>query len=140
VKVKQVMTPYVECVSPSTTIQEAAEKMKSMDVGALLVCDNEQIVGVVTDRDIAIRAAATGADTSVTPVQDIMTPHVATCFEEQDVADAAEIMKQKQIRRLAVLNHVSRLVGIVSLGDLALRQDDKTLVAETLEHVSACTS
>jgi len=134
------MTPYVECVSPSTTIQEAAEKMKSMDVGALLVCDNEQIVGVVTDRDIAIRAAATGADTSVTPVQDIMTPHVATCFEEQDVADAAEIMKQKQIRRLAVLNHVSRLVGIVSLGDLALRQDDKTLVAETLEHVSACTS
>ncbi len=139
-KVKQVMTPYVECVSPSTTIQEAAEKMKSMDVGALLVCDNEQIVGVVTDRDIAIRAAATGADTSVTPVQDIMTPHVATCFEEQDVADAAEIMKQKQIRRLAVLNHVSRLVGIVSLGDLALRQDDKTLVAETLEHVSACTS
>jgi CBS domain-containing protein len=139
-KVKDIMTPYVEWVGLETTLQEAAEKMKLMDLGALIIWDNDQLVGMVTDRDITIRATAVGRDPIVTTLHDVRTPHVLFCLEDQDVSEAAEIMKEKQIRRLAVLNRDMRLVGIVSLGDLALRHDDKDLVADTLERVSSCTS
>ena len=140
-KVKDIMTPaYVECVPPETSIQDAAEIMKAMDVGTLLICDRGKLVGVVTDRDITVRATAAGNAPAVTTLQGVLTPYVVFCFDDQEVAEAAEIMKQRQIRRLAVMNREQRLVGIVSLGDLALRQEDRELAAEILEFVSTCTS
>jgi CBS domain-containing protein len=140
VKVKAIMTPHVECMPPDTSVRDAAEKMKNMDIGALLVCDNDRLVGIVTDRDIAVRAAAEGRDAAVTPLQVVLTPKVAYCYDDQEISEAADLMQQKQIRRLAVLNRQERLVGIVSLGDLALRQDDWLLAAATLDSVSTCTS
>jgi CBS domain-containing protein len=140
-KVKEIMTPWVECVSPDTTVQDAAEKMKTFDIGALVVCDGgERLLGIVTDRDLAIRAAAQGRDPVITPLRIVLSPHVVYCFDDQDITDAVALMQQKQIRRLAVLNRERRLVGIVSLGDLALRLDDKLIAVSTLECVSTCTS
>jgi CBS domain-containing protein len=136
-RVKEIMTASVECISPSTTIQDAARMMKELDIGPLPVCgDNDRLAGIVTDRDIAIRAVAEGLDPATTKVREIMTPHIVYCFEDQDVSDAAHMMEQKQIRRLVVLNHDKRLVGILSLGDLAIDIGDEQLVGHTLEAVS----
>ena len=134
-KVKDIMTPHAECVSPQITLQEAALKMKALDVGTLLICDNDRLAGLVTDRDITIRATAAGCDPAKTKVLDVLTPGIAYCFDDQDADEAAELMKEKQIRRLPVLNRDKRLVGIVSLGDLAARNHDSDLVGDTMECV-----
>src|SRR2546426_972159 len=136
-KVKEVMTPKVECITPQNTLQEAAQKMVAMDVGSLPVCDHNRLKGMVTDRDITVRGTAAGRNPTTSKVQELLTPAVVYCFEDQDVQDAAEIMKEKQIRRLMVLNRNKKLVGIVSLGDLAFRGEEKELAEETLECVSA---
>jgi CBS domain-containing protein len=131
------MTREVECANPSTSIQEAARKMRDLDVGPLPVCgENDRLVGMVTDRDIVIRAIADGHDPKTTRIQDIMTPDVVYCFEDQDLEDAAQLMKESQIRRLVVLNRDKQLIGIVSLGDLAVKTGDEGLSGETLGHVS----
>jgi CBS domain-containing protein len=136
-KVNKVMTRDAECVHPDTTLQEAARKMRDLDVGPLPVCgDNDRLVGMVTDRDIAVRAVADGQDTRTTQVRDVMTPDVIYCFEDQDVSEAAGLMKENQVRRLVVLNRDKRLVGIVSLGDLAVETGNEKLAGNTLEAVS----
>lgn len=135
-KVSEIMTREVECINPGTTIQAAAEKMKTLDCGSLPICDSDRLTGMVTDRDIAIRATAEGKDPTNTHVSEIMTSEVSYCFENDDVADAAQQMSQKQIRRLCVLNEDKRLVGMVSLGDLATESDNPQLGTETLEKVS----
>ena len=135
-KVKEVMTRGVECVGPDATLQEAARKMKDMDVGPLPVCDNDRLVGMVTDRDITVRATAEGEAPTDVRVRDVMTPEVIYCFEDALVGDAALLMQQKQVRRLVVLNRDKRLVGIVSLGDLAVETGDEQLAGGTLEGVS----
>ena len=135
-RVRDVMTKGAECITPESSLQQAAQKMKNLDVGPLPVCENDRLVGMVTDRDIAVRAAAEGRDPKATRVRDVMTPDVVYCFEDQDVEEAARQMKDKQVRRLVVLNRDKRLVGIVSLGDLALETGDEHLAAQTLEHVS----
>jgi CBS domain-containing protein len=135
-KVQDLMTRVVEVVHPDATIQEAAQRMKDLDVGPLPVCDGSRLVGMLTDRDITVRAAAEGRDVSRTKVREIMTPDVVYCFEEADVKDAADVMKQMQIRRLMVLNSEKRLVGILSLGDLAVGSGDDQLSGETLERIS----
>jgi len=136
-QVKDVMTRGAECVKPSNSLQEAARKMKSLDVGPLPVCgDNDRLVGMITDRDITVRAVAEGTDPRTTTVKEVMTPDVVYCFEDQDVQEAARQMKDNQIRRLVVLNRDKRLVGIVSLGDLAVETGDRNLAGETLETVS----
>lgn len=135
-RVKQVMTKGVECVNPSYSLQDAAKKMKTLDVGPLPVCDNDRLVGMITDRDIIVRAVAEGCDPKTTQVKDVMTPDVVYCFEDDDVQDAARLMKENQIRRLVVLNQEKRLVGVVSLGDLAVETGDDLLAGETLEKVS----
>src|SRR5438552_4661928 len=104
-KVKDVMTKGAECVGPDASLQEAARKMKDLDVGPLPVCgDNQKLVGMLTDRDIVIRAVAEGKDPRTARVRDAMTEGVCYCFEDDDVAEAARLMKDKQIRRLVVLN------------------------------------
>lgn len=135
--VNSVMTKGAECASPSTSLQEAARKMKTLDVGSLPVCgDGDRLVGVLTDRDIAVRAVAEGLDAKTTQAKDVMTPDVVYCFEDQDVRDAAKLMQDRQVRRLVVLDRDKRLVGIVSLGDLAVEVRDDSLTGKTLEHVS----
>jgi CBS domain-containing protein len=134
-QVKEVMTRGVECVGPDATLQEAARKMKDLDVGPLPICDNDRLAGMVTDRDITVRAVAEGKDPRNTRVREVMTPGINYVFEE-DVAHAAQLMKDKQVRRLVVLNRDKRLVGIVSLGDLAVETGDEHLAGDTLERVS----
>jgi CBS domain-containing protein len=135
-QVKEIMTTNAECTRPEATLQEATDRMKSLNVGSLPVCGDDRLVGIITDRDITVRATAKGNNPMVTPVSDIMTPHVAYCFEDDDVAEAARIMSEKQIRRLAVLNRDKRLVGIVSLGDMAVDTGNTVMAGTTLEAVS----
>jgi CBS domain-containing protein len=136
-QIKDVMTHGVECVRPMDSIARAAERMRELDVGMLPVCgDHDKLVGMITDRDITVRATAEASDPRGTRISDVMTPNVIYCFEHQDVDEAAELMEQNQIRRLVVLNRDKRLVGIVSLGDLAVKTGDGALTGETLEQVS----
>lgn len=135
--VTNVMTRGVECVRPTDSLQQAAQKMRNMDVGPLPVCDeNNRLAGMITDRDITVRAVADACDPRTTQVKDIMTSEVVYCYEDQDVQDAAQLMKEYRVRRVVVLNRDKRLVGIVSLGDLVVETGDETLAGETLEQVS----
>jgi len=135
-KVRDVMTAGCECTHPDATLQEVADKMRSKDVGPLPVCDNDTLVGVVTDRDVTVRGTAKGHDPKTARVRDVMTPGVVWCFEDDDVEEASRKMKEKQIRRLVVLNREKRAVGVVSLGDLAVETGDPHLVGSTTEAVS----
>jgi len=136
-QVREARTAGDECVRPNDSIASAAQRMKDLDVGALPVCgDDDRLVGIITDRDITTRATAVCCNPSGTLVRDIMTPDIIYVFEDQDVTEAARLMKENQIRRLVVLNRDKRLVGIVSLGDLAVDTRDDELVGATLEAVS----
>jgi CBS domain-containing protein len=135
-QVRDVMTKGAECVTPSASLQEAASKMKTLDIGPLPVCEDDYLVGMITDRDITVRATAEALPPRLGQVRDVMTPDVVYCFEDQDVEEAARLMKENQIRRLVVLDRDKRLVGIVSLGDLALETGDEKLAGQTLEKVS----
>jgi CBS domain-containing protein len=135
-QVKDVMTSNVEVIHPDATLQDSAKKMKDLDVGSLPVCDGQQLVGTITDRDIVVRAIAEGRSPTSTPVRMAMTPEAIYCFEDQTVEEAAKLMKEKQIRRLPILNRNKQLVGIVSLGDLAVDTSDETMIGETLTKVS----
>ena len=135
-QVKDVMTKGAEVVRPDATLQEAANKMKSLDIGPLPVCDGDKIIGMLTDRDITVRATAEGLDPKQTRVREVMSKELITCLEDQDVKEAAELMQSKQIRRVPILNKDKRLVGMLSLGDLAHRTQDSKLAGKTLEEVS----
>ena len=134
--VQEIMTRHAECTRPSATLHEAAERMQQLNVGSLPVCDNDRLVGMITDRDITTRSVAEGHDPDADHVADVMTPGITYCFDDQDVKEAARLMNEKQIRRLPVLNRSKRLVGIVSLGDLAVHTGDDELVGDTVEGVS----
>jgi len=133
---KEIMTSGVEVIRPNATLKEAARKMKDLDVGLIPVCDGDRLCGMLTDRDITVRSTAFGNDPAKTPVEGVMTQEVVYAFEDQDEGDAAKLMEERQIRRLIILNRNKRLVGIVSLGDLATRASRKRHSAETLQEVS----
>jgi CBS domain-containing protein len=133
---KDVMTPDVEVISPEATLQQAAAKMRRLNIGPLPVCDGDQLVGMLTDRDITVRAVAEGCDPTTTTVREAMTPEIAYCFEEQTLEDAVQTMERYQIRRLPILSRAKRLVGMVSLGDLAVSSGNETRVGATLKQVS----
>lgn len=136
-RVKEVMTCSVECTRPTASLQEAAQKMRELNVGPLPVCgDDNRLEGIITDRDITVRAIAEGKDPKTTPVQDAMTRNITYCFQDQEIAEAARLMKEKRIRRLAVLDHDKHLVGIISLGDLAVGTHDEALAGDALQRVS----
>ena len=135
-KVAQLMTPGVETVRPDDTVKQAAVKMEVLNIGPLPVCDGERLVGIVTDRDITVRAVASGKDPNTTPVRSVMTSELTYCFEDQDVEEVAEVMKKKQIRRLPVLNRDKRLVGMVALGDLAVGAGKPEPAKDVLKRVS----
>ena len=136
-QVQEVMTRGVECTRPTDSVATAAQRMRDLDVGVLPICgDDDRLKGMITDRDITTRATAGCCDPAATRVSDVMTPNVIYCFEDQDVTEAARLMKENQVRRLVVLNRDKRLVGIVSLGDLAAKAGDGGLGGEALERVS----
>ncbi|HEY5870136.1 MAG TPA: CBS domain-containing protein [Candidatus Tectomicrobia bacterium] len=135
-RLKEVMTPGVEVIAPEATLQQAAAKMRRLNIGPLPVCDGDQLVGMLTDRDITVRAVAEGCDPTSTTVREAMTPDIAYCFDDQAIEDAIQMMEQYQIRRLPILDRDKRLVGMVSLGDLAVSSGDQQQVGETLKQVS----
>jgi CBS domain-containing protein len=135
-KVKEIMTRTVEMVRPQDTLQDAAGKMKTHDVGVLPVADGGKVVGMVTDRDIVLRGTAAGKDPGSTHVEDVMTASVVTCYESDNIDDVARTMKSHQIRRVVILDDAKRVVGIVSLGDLAVETRDDERKGEILEEVS----
>ena len=120
-QVSEAMTRGVNLASPGQTIREAARAMADKDTGVLPVGENDRLVGMVTDRDIAVRAVAEGKGPD-TKVSEVMTPGVEYCFEDQDLDEVARQMGSKQVRRLPVLDRNKRLVGILSLGDVAVMQ------------------
>ncbi|MCC6179142.1 MAG: CBS domain-containing protein [Chloroflexi bacterium] len=134
--VRDVMTRDVEIASSSTPIAEVARKMRDLGVGSLPICDSGRLLGMVTDRDLSVRAMAEGRDPVSTTARDVMSPDAVWVFEDQPAAVAANVMRQRQIRRLPVLDRGERLVGIVALGDLATELPDDRLKGATLEAIS----
>ena len=129
-KVREIMTTNVECVSPNAGLLELANKMKTLDVGFIPICDNDRLAGTVTDRDIVIRGLAGGKDFKTLKASDIMTNDIFWCFEEQDVKEVATKMREKEVRRMLILNSEKRLVGVVSIGDVSKveeKESGKTL-------------
>lgn len=137
-RVREAMTKSVATIQLNTTLREAAEKMRAEDVGALPVVDPQadKIKGMLTDRDIVIRAAAIGRDLGNTFAREAMTEKIRFVFEDDDISKAAEFMQDKQVRRLVVLNREKRLVGMISLADLALKSQDEHLSAGVMKKVS----
>jgi CBS domain-containing protein len=135
-QLKDLMTRDVEVIHPDATVEQAAEKMEALNVGPLPVCDGQRLVGMITDRDITVRAVAAGVAPDEARVRDVMTADVTYAFEDQDVREAQQLMQQHQLRRLPILNRDKRLVGIVALGDLAVDTDDARGAGETLERIS----
>ena len=117
-KVKDCMTKDVKLMSPNQSICDAAKVMAECDAGALPVGENDRLVGMITDRDIAIRAVAENKSPE-TPVSEVMSREILYCFEDESIDHVADNMGEQQIRRLPVLSREKRLVGIVSIGDLA---------------------
>ena len=135
-QLKEFVNSRVETVQSGDTLQRVAEKMRELDVGSMPVCDDGQLIGMITDRDITIRAVANGSDPAAATVREVMTPEVLWCFENEEVEEAARIMQENQVRRILVLNEAKELVGITSLGELATATGDRLLAGETLEFVS----
>jgi CBS domain-containing protein len=117
--VKEAMTHWAEVIGPDETLQAAARKMRSLGVGALPVCEGNLLVGIITDRDVVVRSTAEAQDPARATVRTAMTPHVVSCCEDDPIEDAARAMGRRAIRRLVVLDSSKRLVGLLSVEDLA---------------------
>ncbi len=130
--VADVMSTDVRIASPEDTVQHVARMMGEEDTGVLPVGEGDRLVGVVTDRDLALRLAAEGKDPARTRVREVMTPEIRYVFEDEDLEHVAENMAEQRLRRLPVVNRAKRLVGIVSLGDLARGEHSKHLAARAL--------
>lgn len=134
-KIQEIMTPAVQCVSPEDNLVEAAAVMRELDVGVVPVCDGPNVVGMLTDRDITVRAVAAGLDPNNTRVGEIMSPGVMYVYDDDPIDAAVQLMEQHQIRRAPVMTRDKRLVGIVTLGDIAV-DGNVRLSAEALREVS----
>jgi len=135
-KIKDIMSNHVAYLNPDANLVEAAQLMQKHDVGVLPVCQGENVVGIVTDRDIVVRNIAHGKDPQSTPVKQVMTSDVRMISPEMELEQAAEIMADHQIRRLPVVEH-NRIVGMVSLGDLATQAKYDVELANTLGKISS---
>ena len=133
-RIADIMTRSVAVIQQDDTLQHAAQKMQSLNVGALPVCDGDALVGVVTDRDITVRGVATGMIGQESKVSDVMTEDVRWCAESDGVEQVMDAMGEAQVRRLVVLGENRKIVGIVSLGDLVTRQ--RAQIDETLREIS----
>jgi len=134
--VRDVMTRGVETATPDSTIAEVARRMRDLDVGSLPVTEGSKLLGIVTDRDLSVRATATARDANTTRVREVMSPELAWIFDDEPADAAARVMRERQIRRLPVLDRSDRLVGVVALADLATDLGDDRLKGSTLEGIS----
>ena len=132
-KISDVMTRQVKVVRPDDSVQNAARMMADEDVGSLPVCDGTRLLGIITDRDIAIRAVASGRAVD-SPVRSVMTEEIVWCSDDENTQTVMERMGEHQIRRIPVVDKARNLVGIVALGDLAVA--DEKNVDETLRDIS----
>jgi CBS domain-containing protein len=135
-KVKEMMHKSVEWVSPDTPVTAVAKKMTQYDIGAIPVGENDRLIGMITDRDIALRALADGKDISSLTARDVMTKGMFWCHDSDDAGAAAHIMESKKVRRLPVIDENKRMVGMLSLGDISHAVPQRT-TAEILKAVSA---
>ena len=133
---KEIMTSPVATIAPETSLAHAAKTMLASDIGFLPVSNGQTIVGIISDRDITIRAVAKGMDPERTAVKDVMTMDVFTCPASSDVTDACRLMEEKQVRRLVVVDATGSPVGIVSLGDIAVKEGKDSRTGDTLEEIS----
>jgi CBS domain-containing protein len=134
-QVKDIMSKKVTWVGPDLPLNQAAKKMLDLDIGCLPVGKDDRLVGMITDRDIACRAVAQRRDPAKTTVSDAMSKGISYCFDDEDIEEAAQLMEKKQIHRLPVLNRKKRMVGILSLGNIALHASHE-LTGEVVEAVS----
>ena len=135
-KVKDAMHKKAEWVGPDTTVGDIAKKMRDLDVGSIPVGENDRLIGMVTDRDIACRAVANGTDCSKLKSRDVMTKGIVFCRDSEDLSDALRIMEDKKIRRLPVIDEKKRMVGMLSVGDVA-RAAPHALSGELIASVSS---
>ena len=135
-QVREIMTYNAESVNAHSSITEAAQKMKALEIGALPVWEADNLVGMITDRDMTVRAIAEGKDPNSTQVSKVMTPQIFYCFEDDDIHEAAQMMEEKSIHRLLVLSQDNKPVGFVSLADFAVKSHDERLAWEILEKIS----
>jgi CBS domain-containing protein len=124
--VKEVMSGHVQWIVPEISISEVARIMRDNGIGCIPVGENDRLVGMITDRDITCRAVAAGDDLSAVTARDVMSQGMFFCFEDEGIDKAARLMREKEIHHLTVLNRQKRMVGLVSLGDLALKGDQAT--------------
>lgn len=132
--VQKIMTAKVESVSPELSVQETARKMREMSIGSMPVLENGELIGMITDRDICCRVVGEGRDAASTKVREIMSTDISYCFNDQNASDAAQLMEDKHIRRLAVLNRDKTVAGFLSVDDLARHSHE--LAGEVLEAMS----
>jgi CBS domain-containing protein len=138
-QVREIMTPSVKTIAADASLREAAQMMAAQDCGSLPVAQGDRIVGMVTDRDITLRAVANSKDPDTCTVQEVMSEEIKYLFDDESTEDLVRNIGTLQIRRLPVLNREKRLVGIVSLGDLALRSEG-TAAESALRSVSTPSS
>jgi CBS domain-containing protein len=134
-KVREAMTRDVRLVQPDQTIRDAANLMSELDIGALPVEEDDRLVGIITDRDIAVRAVAEGRGPE-TKIRDVMSAEIKYCYEDQTIDEVTQNMGELRIRRLPVLSRAKRLVGILSLGDLAIDESAQDEAGEALGGIS----
>ncbi|HOO50698.1 MAG TPA: CBS domain-containing protein [Alphaproteobacteria bacterium] len=135
-QIKDVMTPNCQWVAPEASIAQAAQAMRDQDIGFLPVGENDRLIGMITDRDIAIRSAAAGQNPSQATVREAMTEKTYYCYDDQDVEEICNNMGEIQVRRLPVVNRDKRLVGVVSIGDLA-QVATRANVGQTEQQITA---
>jgi CBS domain-containing protein len=145
--IREAMTPHADWIGPDIPLTETARMMRDKNIGCLPIGENDRLIGMITDRDLACRAVADGADPRTTSARAVMTKGVTWCFEDESVDEAVERMGAKQIHHLPVLNREKRMVGILSLSDLALRgpqelrgQVSQLTSRDASRHASASTS
>jgi CBS domain-containing protein len=135
-RVSEIMTSDFQMIDSTSSLIDAARKMKEFNVGFLPVKEGASVIGVVTDRDLVIRALAEGRDSGSTPVKDILSSDVVYCFEDDSVEEAVRLMEGNQVRRLIVCRSDRTPVGVLSLGDVAVKSGQEHLYGEALEQIS----
>jgi CBS domain-containing protein len=134
-QVQQIMSKEVHVADPNMTIRDVARRMRADNVGSMPVGENDRLIGMVTDRDIVMRAVAEERSPGNTTVREVMSEGVCYCFEDDDVEQAAQVMAQRQVRRLPVVNRNKRLVGFIALADLG--RSEQAPAKEALKGISA---
>lgn len=135
-KINEIMTSEVKVIKPETSLQDAAGFMRELSIGALPVCDGQKLIGMLTDRDIVVRGVAQGLDAATATAAECMTAEITFCFDDEELETARGLMKDQQIRRLPVVDREKQLVGILSLGDLAIKTDEVLQAGETVREIS----